>query len=262
MMKSSRCFPNLSDRSFLLNRRSGGIHRLSTCQKMCHIERITDPDLLSRREARRMIAAGDARPCRWCWPEETNASLHPEPPLCLRNYSKNTAKTVWKKSGKEGKRTQIQGTWLRLGWRLAVISLLGCGTWMAAGCTRTVYVPVRSHETVVDTVTATLPDSALFRALFECDSNNRVILRRLFEYKGKNANQDIRVDGGRVEVTTRWQTKYVDRIREVRDTVTIVKSPPAAKAERYVPRFFWWCFGIALGTALFAGFRIVTVFRK
>jgi hypothetical protein len=127
---------------------------------------------------------------------------------------------------------------------------------------RTVYVPIRSHETVIDTVTAALPDSTLFRALFECDSNNRVILRQLSEYKGKQADQAVNIDGGRIEVVTRWQTKYIDRIHEMRDTVTIVEARPAVKPERHIPRFFRWCFGVALGTVLFVVSKLVMVFRR
>ena len=60
--------------------------------------------------------------------------------------------------------------------------------------------------------------------------------------KGRMAEMETRLEEGELQVVTRWQTRYVDRVREVHDTVTVVDVQTVVERERYVPRFFWWCF--------------------
>ena len=128
-------------------------------------------------------------------------------------------------------------------WMPFLAVAMGCGM---AACTRTIYEPVVRSERVVDTVMCTVPDSAVLRALFECDSLGNVRLAELHDAKGRMAEMETRMEEGELQVVTRWQTRYVDRVREVHDTVTVVDVQTVVERERYVPRFFWWCFGVAL----------------
>lgn len=114
-------------------------------------------------------------------------------------------------------------------------------------CTKTIYVPTRSSTTIVDTVVSQAADSAVIRALFECDSNNRVVLRALQEAHSQNASGSLDLDtSGRVEVVTRWRTQYIERIKEVRDTTTVVEVREVVKTVKHVPRFFWGCFAFSV----------------
>lgn len=128
------------------------------------------------------------------------------------------------------------------------------------GCTRAVYTPIVHTERVVDTVTQQVEDSLTIRALFECDSLGRVVLRELTETKGRLASHQMSVQNGEVKVVTRWQTKYIDRIREVHDTTTVVELKEVVREVAHVPKFFWWCFGISAATALVLCWRAVRRF--
>lgn len=125
-----------------------------------------------------------------------------------------------------------------------------------SGCTRTVYEPVVKSHTLINTVTQTLTDSTVLRALFECDSLGNVQLKELYDTKGKMAEMQTQLKGGELKVVTRWQTKYIDRVREVRDTTTVVQIQEVTKVVKHVPRFFWWCFGIALFAVGFGGWKL------
>ncbi len=119
---------------------------------------------------------------------------------------------------------------------------------IAFGCSKRAYAPAHSTTTIiVDTIVEQVADSSVVRALFECDSNNRVILRDLYQKHSSNGSEELEIDStGRVEIVTRWRTKYVDRIKELRDTVTMVEIREVEKRVRYVPRFFWYCFGFSV----------------
>lgn len=127
------------------------------------------------------------------------------------------------------------------------------------GCTRTVYEPAVRSERVIDTVTQTVGDSAVLRALFECDSLGNVRLRELYDAKGKMAQMETRLSGGELQVVTRWQTKYVERVREVHDTTTVVQIQEVAREVKHIPTFFWWCFAVALGCV---GFGLWKLWRR
>lgn len=126
----------------------------------------------------------------------------------------------------------------------------------AASCTRRVYVPQIRSERIIDTITRVEPDSATLTALFECDSLNQVRIRQLEQYKGKGGAQEVVFKDGELRIETRWRTQYIDRIHEVRDTVTVVDVRTETKEVRRVPAFFWWCFGVALLAVLYGGWRI------
>lgn len=129
-------------------------------------------------------------------------------------------------------------------------------------CTHKVYVPTHSSFTVVDTVVRQVADSAVVRALFECDSNNRVVLRELYQARSEQAAGSLDIDSsGRVEVITRWRTQYIDRVKEVRDTTTVVEYREVVKTVKYVPRFFWYCFAVAMAAVGYLGFRLVLSMR-
>lgn len=130
--------------------------------------------------------------------------------------------------------------------------------WLVS-CTRTIYEPVVKSEKIVDTVTQTVSDSAVLRALFECDSLGNVRLRELYDAKGKMADMQTQLKDGELKVVTKWQTKYIDRVREVHDTTTLVEVREVTKVVKHVPKFFWWCFGIAVASVFLGGW---TLWRK
>lgn len=135
-------------------------------------------------------------------------------------------------------------------WLLALLLLCG-------GCTRNVYTPVRSSVVVVDTVVREVADSAVLRALFECDSNSQVVLRELYSSKGVGGSSDLGLDSsGRIEVVTRWQTKYIDRIEHLHDTTTVVEIREVEKIVRHVPRICWYSIALSVLTILFGGAKL------
>lgn len=127
------------------------------------------------------------------------------------------------------------------------------------GCTRTIYEPVVKSHVLIDTVMQTVTDSAVLRALFDCDSLGNVRLSELHDAKGKMAQMETRLQDGELKVVTRWQTKYVDRLQQIRDTVTVVEVREVVRTVKRVPAFFWWCFGITLGAV---GLGLWKLFRR
>ncbi|SUE33804.1 Uncharacterised protein [Rikenella microfusus] len=123
-------------------------------------------------------------------------------------------------------------------------------------CTRTVYEPAVRSEKIVDTLVRPVADSAVLRALFECDSLGNVRLAELHDAKGRMAEMETQLRDGELKVVTRWRTKYVDRVREVHDTATVVEVREVTKVVRHVPKFFWWCFGIAAAAVCWAGWKL------
>lgn len=140
--------------------------------------------------------------------------------------------------------------------------VLVCLLAVSAGCARTVYVPQTSYRSIVDTVVRQVADSALLEALFECDSAGKVVMRELNEAKGKLAGQEASFSDGRLRVETRWKTEYIDRVVELRDTVTMVRVQTEVVRQRYVPGFFKWCFAVALGGAVYGLWRIIRGLRR
>ena len=136
-------------------------------------------------------------------------------------------------------------------WMILVVCL-----WLL-GCTRTVYEPIRSVERVVDTVVCEVDDSSVLRALVECDSAGRVLLAELSHLHGERAHSRVDIDSsGRVEVVTRWRTRYVDRIKEVRDTITVVEVREIERPVRYVPRLFIYSFVFSVAALSYLGIRL------
>lgn len=113
-----------------------------------------------------------------------------------------------------------------------------------SSCSRIIYEPVVRTQRIVDTLVQQVADSAIFVAMFECDSARRVILRELESVKGATAIQTNEFRDGRLEIQTRWKTKIVDRMVEVHDTVTRVEVREVERIKKVVPTFFWCCFGL------------------
>lgn len=107
-------------------------------------------------------------------------------------------------------------------------------------CTRTIYTPIVSSRTIVDTVVSQVADSALIRALFECDSAGNVLMRELEQSKGRTATQAFTYADNELRVETRWLTKNIERRVEIRDTVTVVEQYDVVRDEPYVPGYVWW----------------------
>lgn len=100
----------------------------------------------------------------------------------------------------------------------------------------------------IDTVTNTIMDSSSFRALLDCDEHGKVILRELNDTKGKLANQQIDFKDGEIVIKTKWQTKYIDRYVERKDSTTVTVTKEIKVPVKYVPKFFWICFAITILT--------------
>lgn len=139
-------------------------------------------------------------------------------------------------------------------WFIALVFLM-----CLLGCTRTIYTPVIQSRTVIDTVVAQLADSAMIRALFECDSAGNVLMTELHQVKGRMAEQSFDFGDNELRVETRWKTKIVDRFIEVRDTVSVVQIQEVIRREPYVPSFFKWCFVVAL---VVVGWGVVKIFAR
>lgn len=140
---------------------------------------------------------------------------------------------------------------------LGRVLFLGIGISMLIfSCARTVYVPAVRSERVIDTLVRSEGDSAVLQALFACDSVGNVRLQELHDAKGRMAEMETELRNGSLRVVTRWQTKYVDRIREVHDTTTVVEVRETVREVRHVPKFFWWCFAVSLGSVLWVVWRL------
>lgn len=124
------------------------------------------------------------------------------------------------------------------------------------GCTRHVYTPLVSRHTVIDTIVSQASDSAMLRALFECDSLGNVMVRELHQVKGKMAKQSLDFADNELRVQTRWQTRIVDRIVELRDTITVVELREIEIAKPYIPAFFWWALGVAALSCIWWGIKL------
>lgn len=80
------------------------------------------------------------------------------------------------------------------------------------------------------------PDSALLTALFECDSNNQVILRQMEEWKGKSMESDLSFENGRLDYKAKANpdTVYLPG----KDSLIYVPQPVEVRVE--VNRLTWW----------------------
>lgn len=121
---------------------------------------------------------------------------------------------------------------------------------LMTGCTRTLYTPAVQRHTVIDTIVSQVVDSAMVRALFECDSLGNVLMTELHQSKGKLADQHFDFADNELRVETRWQTKFIDRVIELRDTVTVVELKEVVTEKPYIPTLFWCCLAFSLVSLL------------
>lgn len=113
-------------------------------------------------------------------------------------------------------------------------------------CTRTIYEPITRIHKEIDTVTQILSDSSSLYALFECDSLNRVRIKEIETLHGKMANSKLEISNGRVEYKTSWQTKYIDRVKEIRDTITVIEVKEVVREVKHIPKLYKWCMAICI----------------
>lgn len=125
-----------------------------------------------------------------------------------------------------------------------IVMLLLC----VVSCTKTIYVPQVSREVVIDTLVKVAPDSAVVRALLECDSAGKVLMRELSLQKGEYASAEIEVKDNTLTSQTRWRTQVVERVVEHRDTTTVVEVKEVVKEVKHVPAIYKWALGIAIAT--------------
>ena len=94
-----------------------------------------------------------------------------------------------------------------------ILSLL-----FVVGCSRSV-IPVKSEtdrrktERIIDTVTKVVPDSALIRALLECDSLGQVHIRDLYTENGRLVKLNMELRDNLLRL--RAQVESQERVREV-----------------------------------------------
>lgn len=118
------------------------------------------------------------------------------------------------------------------------------------------YEPAVRSEKIVDTLVRTIADSAVLRALFECDSLGNVRLAELHDVKGRMAEMETQFRDGELKVVTRWRTKYVDRVREVHDPATVIEVSETVRTVKRAPAFFWGCFAVAVAAVGIGGWKL------
>lgn len=132
---------------------------------------------------------------------------------------------------------------------------------LSASCTKTIYVPQVSHKLLLDTIVEVVPDSSLVKALLECDSAGEVRIRELQEAKGRMASSQLEIKDNRLTSATRWQTKVVDRIIEIRDTTTVIEYREVVREVKHVPKIYRWSLWIAIATIGAAALKFVMWLR-
>lgn len=101
-------------------------------------------------------------------------------------------------------------------------------------------LPVETRTEIRDRIiTVELPsDSATVRALFECDSLNRVVLREMVEQKGLWASSQVQVQGG--EIVVRYVYDPPPQDVHLRDSI-ITKEIAVPVPQPYeVNVLRWW----------------------
>jgi hypothetical protein len=85
------------------------------------------------------------------------------------------------------------------------------------------------------------PDSALLSALFECDSNNKVVMKAYNELKSAGVESSLSFDNGKLDykANTKHDTIYIP----AKDSIIYVPTPvptPVPGETVYVNRLTWW----------------------
>lgn len=132
---------------------------------------------------------------------------------------------------------------------------------LLASCSRPHYLPQVRSEVRIDTITKVMPDSAMIRALLECDSSGKVLLRELDIVKGEMAETSLSISGNELKSQTRWRTQYIDRIVEIRDTITVVHEVEIVKQVRHIPRVYRWSLWTSIGSILLIIIKLILFIR-
>lgn len=127
-------------------------------------------------------------------------------------------------------------------------------------CNRKIFVPVHTTRTIIDTIVQNRVDSALLDAVFECDSVNNVLIKKMKYSKSQSATQVFEFQDNNLKIKTQWRTKIVDRIVEIKDTVTVIQTLKVDKIIYKTHSFFWVCFAIALMSVILLIIRLLRVF--
>ena len=81
------------------------------------------------------------------------------------------------------------------------------------------------------------PDSALLTALFECDSNNQVIMKAYNELKSAGVESSLSFDNGKLDykANAKHDTIYIP----AKDSIIYVPTPVPGETV-YINRLTWW----------------------
>ena len=115
-------------------------------------------------------------------------------------------------------------------------------------------------ETVRDTVVHIAPDSAMVKALLECDSIGRIRMARLVEYEAGERMRPPRLDITDNILTLRDRLEQEKTtVTDTRNTETIIEvNRPTAWQ-----RICCWTVSLAIGCAiLFGGWKLFNIIRK
>ncbi len=104
------------------------------------------------------------------------------------------------------------------------------------GCSRTLYVPVETEKIRSEERHVYSRDSVFLK--------DSVFLRE--------KNDTVYVD----RVRYHFRDKYLYDTILIRDSVTVPVFVETVKKERYIPRFYRWCMGLASGVLVYALFRL------
>ncbi len=131
---------------------------------------------------------------------------------------------------------------------LIAVLLFGCKTQVI---TKTVETVRTEREVIRDTVITTEEDSAAIRALFECDSTNRVVLRELETMQGERIKPSVHIqhtDNGGAHVQFDCKEDSLRHEIELRDRIIeqmskeVVEVP--VRVRNGYDRFTSWGFWI------------------
>lgn len=138
---------------------------------------------------------------------------------------------------------------------LSAVVLFGCKSKQPI-----INVPVKTFERKVTTLVPFYiqGDSALLRAVFECDSLNNVLLTGIKDSKGKNVETDLDFKDGVLDYRADFKpdTVYLpsDTIYTEKEVPLIVEVPKVEYRQTKAQRFFFYI-GL-LATGIFAGWLI------
>lgn len=121
---------------------------------------------------------------------------------------------------------------------LLLLSLAGCSRQMIPVQSKTEH---RTTERTIDSIAQIVPDSALIRALLECDSLGQVRIRDLYSENGRLVRLNMQLRDNLLELQARGESQH--RVRETFRTDTLYKEvevPVIVKEPVIQYRLRWW----------------------